>query len=564
MTREELGRLVAQVRQRRAELDDVEVKAARGGTPKRLYEALSAFANRTGGGVLLFGLNEAADFAIVGVGDSQRLQEEVGHIATDMEPPLRPQFTVDEIDGRPIVAAVIDEVPAAQKPCFYKPQGLPRGAFLRVGNTDRQMSEYEVFLYLSGRGQPREDEEIVTDATMDDLSRDLVEQYLGRLRQARPGVGYLEGERDNVLARLHVCHDDGAVLRPTLAGLLMFGKYPQEFFPQLMITFVQFFGTTEEEKTPQGARFVDNRRFEGSVPEMVAQAETYVLSAMRKASLIEGMFRRDIPEYPREAVREAIANAVAHRDYSRYVRGSYVQVRMFADRLEVQSPGGLFGNVTLENLEDEHSTRNARLMRMMEDVHVVENRGSGIKAMLEAMREANLEPPAFDDRRSSFRVIFRNHTLMSPDAIQWLNQFAALPLNDRQRLGLVYLRQHERVTNADYRRLNRVDTMTAGQELRGLVEAGLVEQQGVGRWTSYRLRTNGEPPQREPAGGDEERILAYVRTHGSISNAECRGVLGVSERQAWYLLNKLAKAGYLRREGSRRWSRYVKEERRRG
>jgi ATP-dependent DNA helicase RecG len=557
MTREELGRLVAEVRQRRAELDEVEVKSARGGTPKRLYEPLSGFANRTGGGVLLFGLDEDAEFAIVGVGDPQRLQEELAHVASDMEPALRPQFTVDEIGGRPIVGAVIDEVSAAQKPCFYKPQGLPKGAYLRVGNTNRQMSEYEVFLYLSARGQPKDDEELVAGATLDDLDTKHVDSYLGRLREARPRGGYLEGVHEDVLARLHVCRDEAGILRPTLAGLLMFAKYPQEFLPQLMITFVQFFGTTEEEKTPQGARFVDNRRFEGPIPEMVEQAETYVLGAMRKASLIEGIFRRDIPEYPREAVREALANAVAHRDYSRHVRGSYIQVRMFADRLDVQSPGGLFGNVTLENLEDEHSTRNARLMRMMEDLHVVENRGSGIKAMLRAMREANLEPPAFDDRRSSFRVTFRNHTLMSPEAIAWLNQFSSYPLNDRQRLGLVYLRQHERVTNADYRRLNRVDPMTAGQELRGLVETGLVEQQGVARWTSYQLKVVREPFRQERATSDEDRIITHVRTHGSISNAECRDLLTIDHTRAYYLLKKLSRSGLLKARGKGRWRRYV-------
>jgi ATP-dependent DNA helicase RecG len=120
---------------------------------------------------------------------------------------------------------------------------------------------------------------------------------------------------------------------------------------------------------------------------------------MRKASLIEGVLRREIPEYPSKALREAIANAVAHRDYSSYVRGSYIQVRMFADRLEIQSPGGLFGNVSVENIEEENSTRNARLMRIMEDMHIVENRGSGIKAMLRSMRQASLEPPGFDDRR---------------------------------------------------------------------------------------------------------------------------------------------------------------------
>jgi ATP-dependent DNA helicase RecG len=99
---------------------------------------------------------------------------------------------------------------------------------------------------------------------------------------------------------------------------------------------------------------MDNQRFEGPIPEMIDRAEIYVMGAMRKASLIEGMFRRDIPEYPREALREAIANAIAHRDYSPYVRGSYIQIRMFADRLEVQNPGGLFGNVTVENIEEEH------------------------------------------------------------------------------------------------------------------------------------------------------------------------------------------------------------------
>src|SRR5437660_11422575 len=126
---------------------------------------------------------------------------------------------------------------------------------------------------------------------------------------------------------------------------------------------------------------------------------------------------------------------------------------------------------------------------MMEDAHLVENGGSGIKTMLEAMRRANLEPPRFDDKRSSFWVTFRNHTLMGPEAIAWLNQFASLTLNDRQRLALVYLRNNDRMANNDYQRLNRVDSLTAGRELRGLVQADLVEQQSARRWTYYTLTT---------------------------------------------------------------------------
>ncbi len=518
---------------------------------------MSAFANRTGGGIILFGLDETTDFSITGVGDTHRLQEEITSLASDnMEPALRPEFTVDDIDGSTVVAVEIDEIPASQKPCFYKNAGLPKGAYLRVGNTNRKMTEYEVFGYLSGREQPTHDEDTVPDASLDDLDNSLIETYLEGLRQIRPRAGYLKSGKEKILLQLRIAAKDGSVVRPTMAGLLMFGKYPQEFFPQLMITFMQYFGTTEDEKTPQGARFVDNRRFEGPITEMVDEAETYIMSAMRKSSLIDGMFRRDITEYPREPLRESIANAVAHRDYSPYVRGSYIRIRMFADRLEVQSPGGLFGNVTVDNLEDEHSTRNARLMRMMEDTQVVENRGSGVSAMLHSMREANLEPPRFDDRRASFKVTFHNHTLMTPEAISWLNQFSHLPLNDHQRLALVYLRQHPYIDNQDYRRLNRVDMMTAGQDLRSMVQTGLVEQTGFGRWTKYILKVQEERAEESKTPSHKETILAHVKKHGSINNTECRDLLEIDLHKASYLLKKLAKMEMLKQSGKRRWTRY--------
>jgi ATP-dependent DNA helicase RecG len=558
MTREDLQRLVAEVQQRQSELDNLEVKAARSGTPQRLYEPLSAFANRSGGGVLLFGLDEKSSFEVVGVGDTQRLQEEISHLAAaDMEPALRPEFTVDEIDGETVVGVEVAEVPTAQKPCYFKTAGLQKGAYIRVGNTNRQMTDYEVFGYVSARSQPTFDEEAVRDAELDDLDQATLDTYLSQLRQARPRASYLSGPPEEVLERLRILRRVDGVLRPTLAGLLVFGKYPQEFAPQLVITFLQYFGTTETDKGPAGERFLDNRKLEGPLPEMVTEAINHVHASIRKSSLIEGLYRREIPEYPQEAVREAIVNAVAHRDYSGFVRGSYIQIRLFADRLEVQSPGGLFGNVTEENLEVEHSTRNAVLMRLMEDLHLVENRGSGIKAMLEAMRQANLEPPRFEDRRSSFWVSFRSHSLMSPEAVTWLNQFAGLALNDRQRLALVYLRHNERITNNDYQRLNRVDPLIAGKELRGLVQAGLVEQQSAKRWTYYTLKVARELPSPQAPVSDEERIVAYAREKGSINNAQCRDLLGVDEKRAWYLLKKVSDGGKLKAEGQGRWRRYV-------
>ena len=556
MLKAEITQLVHEVRAKRNELENLEIKTAKGGTPKRLYEALSAFANRLGGGIVLFGLDEERGFEVVGVGNAQKLMEEVGHLATtDMEPVLRPRFEVDEIDGLPVVVAEIDEIPVAHKPCYFKQAGLPKGAYIRVGNTNRQMTDYEVFGYVSSRTQPTMDEEPVTAASVSDLDPSRLDAYLTALGLSRPRA--IRGTSEETLCHQRVLAKVGGKLHPTLAGLLVFGKYPQEFLPQLRITFVQHYGTTEEEKGPQGERFLDNRSFEGSIVEMLQETERTLVAAMRKSSLIQDTLRRDIHEYPLEALREAIANALAHRDYSPYVRGSYVQIRLFADRLEIQSPGGLFGNVTIDNIETDQSTRNSRLMRMLEDTRLVENRGSGIKAMVEAMRQANLEPPRFDDKRSSFQVMFRNHTLMNPEAISWLNQFADRPLNDFQRMALVFLRANPQMTNGDYQRLNRVHSQEAGRDLRGLVQAGLVEPHGVGRGAFYTLKVSPEAPAQDLATSEEDTIVAFVRKTGSINNTQCRELLKVDDKRAGYLLKKTAQSGRLKPEGTRRWARYV-------
>ena len=558
MELKDLRRLVAEIQRSQMEPDEVEVKAARGGTPKVL-DSLSALANRPGGGVILLGLDDKG-FAVVGVGDCQKVQTEVADWARNLlEPPLTLQFTVDEIDGKPVMAIEVPEVPTALKPCYDKNKGLHGngGAYLRAGGTDRAMTDYEIFGYISSRGQPKSDEDAVPEATLTDLDGSALDGYLAELQRTRPLAFDPLGSRDEQLTRLHVLCRFGDRLCPTLAGLLSFGKYPQEYFPQLRINYVQFYGITEEEPAPGGARFLDNRTFEGSIPAMLEHVEKYILAGLRKASLIDGMFRRDIPEYPQVAIREVLANAMAHRDYSTHVRGTTIDVKLFADRLEVRSPGGLHGNVTLDNLEEEHTTRNARLMRILEDIRVVENRGSGIKAMIGALRAANLEPPTFDDRRASFLVTFRNHTLMNPDGVRWLNQYATRQLNDRQRVALVYLRQNNRIGNADYRRLNRVDPLVAGQELRGLVEEGLLTSEGVGRWTHYRLAVPKGVEETPIPMNDEEKILAYVVEHGSVTNSQCRDLLGVNDERARYLLTGLADANRLRADGKWRWRKYL-------
>ena len=119
------------------------------------------------------------------------------------------------------------------------------------------------------------------------------------------------------------------------------------------------------------------------------------------------------------------------------------------------------------------------------------------------------------------------------------------------------MRQHAHIDNRDYRRLNRVDTMAAGQDLRGMVQTGLVEQTGFGRWTKYILKVQEERAEDPKISSSEEKILAHVVKNGSINNAECRDLLGVDDTRAYYLLKKLCASGQLRPEKEGKWRRYV-------
>lgn len=143
------------------------------------------------------------------------------------------------------------------------------------------------------------------------------------------------------------------------------------------------------------------------------------------------------------------------------------------------------------------------------------------------------------------------------EAIAWLNRFADRPLTDRQRLALVYLRYNEQLTNSDYQRLNHVDSVVASRELRGLVQSGLVEQHSTRRWAYYTLSTLAKSETVPMPSSDEERIIAYLREHGSINNAECRDLLGADARRVNYVLQKMLAEGVLQQQGERRWARYT-------
>jgi ATP-dependent DNA helicase RecG len=475
MDRESILHLISELRRRHGELEGVEAKAAHTGTPPDLFKPLSAFANRPGGGVLLFGLDEDAGFKVVGVGNPRKLQEDLSGLAAQMEPPLRHSFSVEEIEGGTIVAVEVPEVSYDQKPCYHRPHRLQEGSFIRVGNSTRRMSDYEIYSFISSRTQPKFDAQPILEATLDDLDRGKLEEYLAQQRKARPNAPYWSLPFEQILSQLRIVTEADGILRPTLAGLLMFGLYPQRFEQQMVVVFLQFYGTKTTEEAPSGERFLDNRKFEGTIKEIIDNATDYVMASMRKGSLIRGVTRQDIPEYPEVALREAIVNAVAHRDYSHFVRGSHIQVRMFADRLEVQNPGGLYGGVTVDELKEGQSTRNLLLVQLMEDVHLVENRGSGIDAMLDAMQNRGLPSPVFEDKRTAFLVKFYQ---IKPDS---------LALSDAELKILAYVKEHGSIRRAEAQKLLVINDTKAGYLLQKMQKAGQLRKVGRFKETRYLL-----------------------------------------------------------------------------
>lgn len=349
MTTAELTGVLNALRHAGTDLTHIEAKHAATELPKRLWETISAFSNTPQGGVLILGVSEQSGFSVAGVSQPGKMQQDLASLCSSMEPAVRAHIEMHRIEGKHIITAEIPELPAANKPCFHPGSGLTNGAFVRVADGDRKLSPYEVQMMLSAGGQPKDDEEPVPKTTLNDLQFRLVKGMLSRLR-SRPGTR-LHGSGDEALLRhLRVLVPFRNRLACSLGGVLALGKYPQQYFPALNLTLVVYPGNDVGEPGPGQVRFLDNARIEGPIPAMVQPTLAVLQRNVRQPSVVRGIYREDLDEYPALALREAIVNALAHRDLSTPSRGTPVQVQLFANRLVVVNPGGLYGPVTVDLL----------------------------------------------------------------------------------------------------------------------------------------------------------------------------------------------------------------------
>lgn len=410
MTTEELLEKLSFIQKMKCETQTLELKSAEKGCPKRLYDSLSSFSNQDEGGVIIFGIDEEHGYKEVGVYDPQDIQKKINEQCLQMEPVVRPLLTVVEKNKKFFVSAEIPGIDLVERPCHYKGQGRLKGSYTRMGDSDEPMTEYEIYSYEAFRKKYQDDIREVRRATLASLNQELLQTYINALKVGKPNLSAIE---DNIIYELMSIKRNNAV---TLSAAMLFSPYPQAYFPQLCITAIVVPGKELGELGQFGERFLDNQRIEGNIPDMLNAAIKFVRKNMRTKTIInpEDGLREDRPDYPIIAIREAVVNALVHRDYSIHTEGMPIQIIMYEDRLEIRNPGGIYGRIRVDQLgKVQPDTRNPVLASSLEVLGITENRYSGIPTIKQEMKKYNLREPEFLDERGNFVVKFYKETIQT-------------------------------------------------------------------------------------------------------------------------------------------------------
>ena len=424
---------------------------------KEAVESAVAFANAKGG-IILIGVSDRGRIKGVKVGKGT-LKEWVNKISQSTEPTIIPEIETYGMENKTIVAIAVKESPL--KPVAYKSI-----CFLRIGNSNKKLTPKEVSeLYLQTIGSSW-DAYPARDAKIEDIDYGRVEFYIKIANET--GRRKITEEPLEVLRKLEVVKDD----RPTWAAVLLFGKNPQGFLPQAKVHCGRF---------KNDITIIDDELIEGSIIEQVEKAMDFVKKHLKVRFEITGEARRkEIWEYPLDAVREAIINAVCHRYYT---EASDIQIRIYDDELIVWSPGKLPLGISIEDLYKPHNSvlRNKLIAEVFFDIGFIERWGTGIQRMIDACKNQNLPEPSFEEYQG-FRVIFRKDVYTQ----EYLRK---LGLNERQINAVTFVKKEGKITNKKYQMLFEVSKRTASNELKEIKEKNIFEQIGkTGKGTYYVIK----------------------------------------------------------------------------
>jgi ATP-dependent DNA helicase RecG len=432
--------------------------------PAQLSEHLVALANTDGGGLALGLAPTGKVLRRVSASEAEDLLRQAEAVC---RPPVAAQWEERELHGR---MAVVVRVPRSSELHAL----LDGRVLVRSGAENRALGGEEIRLLAATKSAGDYEAESCADAGWEDLDPQVIDGFLeGRQRRRR---ALARGEAHEVLEAMGYMR--GGL--PTVAGLLLFGRAPQTRFPQSGLLFVRFEAPAAR-GAPDEPAYGRREEIEGPLPRLIESAWQILTDEMQTRAVLRGLVREERSEYPLFAVREALVNAVCHRDYR--IHGRRIELRMYPDRLEVVSPGGLPGFITLDNLVEEHYSRNPRLVAGLFQWGFVEELGLGIDRMIEEMVADGRPPPAFAATPYSFKVTLAA-ARERPPLPAWEQD-----LSERQARALNFAREHGRIANRDYRELcPEVSAETLRLDLADLVRRGLLMKVGDKKGTYYILK----------------------------------------------------------------------------
>lgn len=433
----------------------------------QVAEYVAAFANAEGG-VLMLGLED--DGTVTGHAlPAKALQSLLSTPRTRLQPPQPDGFVVD-VQGK---AVVVYDVPASDVPVQVVGDGFP----LRMGDRTVQASESQITA-LKFRGLAESWEARPSPLTLDDLDRDL-------LARARTGAGYADLSDEEYLLKRKLADRRGSGLVLRRAAELLFAKHG----PDHPNAGVRVFRVIGGERRFGVEHNVEERpRIEGNLARVLDEAFTVIGSLIRRPSRLRGTRFQPVPEYPEFSWKEAVLNAVAHRDYS--VEGRTTEVWFFDDRLEVTSPGGLSPDVSLDELlrgERRHVSRNPRIVRALVDLGSMRDQGEGIPRMFAEMAGQFLPEPTITTSPRDFSVTLRNTPTLTAEDRDFVARLGNAEVADEEFRALLEAWRSGRVDNARMRQIAGLDTLGASALLRRLRDRGLLDLHPAGAASFYTL-----------------------------------------------------------------------------
>lgn len=434
--------------------------------PEPMAECLVAFAN-TDGGSIIIGIDEKGRVLNGGV-HPEELEGALKAAERQCRPPIVTGWEQIETENGMAFAISVPRSPELHS--------LDDGRVLiRVGSENRPLGGEEIRQLAATKSSGDFEAEAIPGATRADLDDEVIAEYVEKRQQRQRKI--IEETPDELLQEIGALTREG---KPTHSGLLLFGKNPQQFVPHAGLVFVKFPGTT-----PGGegglAGYGRREEFNGPLARVIEGAWQVVWGEMAVGAVVTGLERQEITEYPAFAVREALVNAVCHRDYR--LKGRRIEIRMYSDRLEVISPGGLPGFITVDNLVEEHFSRNPRLVNGLFQWGYIEELGLGIDRMIEDMVSTGHQPPKFKAQPYAFTVTLYN-----------VRERKATPkwetvMNERQARALNYIRDNGRISSRDYQLLcPDVSPETLRLDLQDLVNRGVLLRIGAKKGTYYVLK----------------------------------------------------------------------------